>query len=546
MKTRYLLASAIFSTILMTLILAFFAHTGSAFLNKDTAGSPESLQYENPQLITKRPILKPRQICIDNDSDGYGNPGDDVCPNGNQTDCNDLNATIYPGAPEVCDLVDQDCDGDADEGFVCDCSETDATPGPDYDNIGTTSGTIGCIGIYCGPYSFTDWCNGDYVAEFYCDTEGRLQMSTQLCADGCTNGACDAAPFCTDSDGGDVPETAGTVNHNTGSYPDACIDAFNVQEYYCDAYLDVVSTSHYCELGCWNGACGIDTNGDGYCDVNCPPGNGLPSVSSFHVVFPYQTGYGERNSDYPEYEYAYTGNILHIMVQAWDQTVPYVDGMDADAILTCPNPVADRVFEVNLARTSNPISSGAGYKARFEGDLEITERMDGDCLWSIRLINPAMKVFWHEPWTNPLYENVDEVLANQPVTITVGSGLSWGTLKVNMYNNAQQWPVMTSMDSNDDKEGQGVLMDAKLRVSKLVGKNYPADIIYPNKIRYKTGSNPALINLDQDENIWNDVGVFDTDGTGYNEQFYFQLYYDANHMDWEYNGGVLAFLIEIV
>lgn len=48
--------------------------------------------------------------CTDNDADGFT-----TC----QGDCNDNNANIRPGAIEVCNGVDDDCDGQVDEGGVC-------------------------------------------------------------------------------------------------------------------------------------------------------------------------------------------------------------------------------------------------------------------------------------------------------------------------------------------------------------------------------------------------------------------------------------------
>ncbi|MBK6832056.1 MAG: putative metal-binding motif-containing protein [Flavobacteriales bacterium] len=58
----------------------------------------------------------------DPDGDGFGDvnlplacgtPGSV----GNSNDCNDGDATQYPGAPELCDALDNDCDGTVDDGL---------------------------------------------------------------------------------------------------------------------------------------------------------------------------------------------------------------------------------------------------------------------------------------------------------------------------------------------------------------------------------------------------------------------------------------------
>ncbi|RLC15128.1 MAG: hypothetical protein DRI57_13360, partial [Deltaproteobacteria bacterium] len=60
----------------------------------------------------------------DADGDGYGDKNaapSETCSSENcatnKTDCNDSDATIHPGAVEVCNNSDDDCDGDTDEGL---------------------------------------------------------------------------------------------------------------------------------------------------------------------------------------------------------------------------------------------------------------------------------------------------------------------------------------------------------------------------------------------------------------------------------------------
>ena len=69
----------------------------------------------------------PQSTCTDNDGDGYGSPGDPSCPNGGATDCDDTDPSIHPGAAEVCNFKDDDCDGTVDNGFTLSKESKDST-----------------------------------------------------------------------------------------------------------------------------------------------------------------------------------------------------------------------------------------------------------------------------------------------------------------------------------------------------------------------------------------------------------------------------------
>jgi Tol biopolymer transport system component len=88
----------------------------------------------------------------DADGDGYGNPGNSTqacsAPPGyaaNNTDCNDSLTSVHPGAVEVCNGLDDDCDGLIDEGFLNTDSDSMADcVDPDDDNDGVPDATDNC------------------------------------------------------------------------------------------------------------------------------------------------------------------------------------------------------------------------------------------------------------------------------------------------------------------------------------------------------------------------------------------------------------------
>lgn len=106
--------------------------TACAALLKQADPSIGAGAIENTFKATGVPVTDPRngltfpridclaaiqaRSCPDADGDGYwaAGPG---CPGPPYSDCDETDVSTYPGAPEICDQMDNDCDGLTDEGL---------------------------------------------------------------------------------------------------------------------------------------------------------------------------------------------------------------------------------------------------------------------------------------------------------------------------------------------------------------------------------------------------------------------------------------------
>mgnify|MGYP000713246903 CR=1 FL=1 len=118
----------------------------------------------------------------DSDADGYGNASATTVacdvPSGSvadDTDCNDSDAAIHPAATEVCDSVDNDCDGDIDD----DDSGVDTSTGSTFytDSDGDGYGDAGSSTMAC------DTPSGSVSNDSDCDDSAAAihPLATEVC-----------------------------------------------------------------------------------------------------------------------------------------------------------------------------------------------------------------------------------------------------------------------------------------------------------------------------------------------------------------------------
>jgi len=123
----------------------------------------------------------------DNDADGYGQSGDSKClcsPSGMYGvtiggDCDDGDSTVYPGATEVCDGKDNDCDGTVDEEGASGC--TTYYIDKDNDGYGWMGDSGKCL---CSPSGMYTATNNNDCDDMDCNVNPGAE---EVCGDGIDN-----------------------------------------------------------------------------------------------------------------------------------------------------------------------------------------------------------------------------------------------------------------------------------------------------------------------------------------------------------------------
>ena len=214
----------------------------------------------------------------DTDGDGYGNPagpfvlfcGQEPGYSLNNGDCDDTNNAIHPGVAEICDGIDNNCDGQTDEGFA----KTNYYLDADSDGYGKTSDVVAS----CLPVAGRVTQDGD------CDDNDNTinPGATEVCGDGKDNdcnGFTDNVPMIVlfpDVDGDGFGNPAGQPilacdvqpgyarnnldcnDNNNAVHPNATEICDGIDNN-CNGQTDEGKVTYY-----------IDADGDGYGSVSNP------------------------------------------------------------------------------------------------------------------------------------------------------------------------------------------------------------------------------------------------------------------------------------
>ncbi len=219
---------------------------------------------------------------LDADGDGYGDPAYSViaCTSpsshvADSSDCDDSSAAVSPSASELCNGVDDDCDGAVDEASAVDAATWYLdSDGDGYGDAGSTTAACSAPSGYCADATDCDDSDGATHpgADEHCDghdddCDGTVDEAS----------AVDAATWYLDSDGdgyGDAGSTTAACSQPSGHVAlgtdcdDGDADAWPGADEWCDGHDDDcdgdVDEDDALDASTWH----PDVDGDGWGDVS--------------------------------------------------------------------------------------------------------------------------------------------------------------------------------------------------------------------------------------------------------------------------------------
>lgn len=372
----------------------------------------------------------PPPICTDGDLDGWGSPGSISCPAGSQTDCDDTNPLVNPGAGENClTNYDDNCDGNTNE--ACSCTQQGyftCTSGYEcFGNIVTT----GTVSANC------------------CTTPCALPTTCNQCGIG------PIVPLCTQEQCQQI--ASGSCTYSSGS---------------CLSCASITSCTQYNATQCVSNPCGISTgctsNTTGcFAIVNLAPQfNGLNSNYTLNegIIFrlqlnasdPENTALTFSSSNLPANATLNTQTGLFMwavsLAQSGQYSIPF-SVTDGNSITT--NTILLDVLDCTLSQSY--LYWGTDPQTPFWSDDEVVEGTLVDLLF---FDNPSPTTSCNGVIAHVTLYEYDGLLGNQP------AGIDLGTFTINQSINAIPW---TSVWQNDTNNGLGNLNPEYIAVVTILG-----------------------------------------------------------------------------